>query len=105
MDAIIMLHKSIVKSTLQYGSEIWMPKTKIKFKLLEREQARFVRYLFCKFNAFYPKYPHYIEYNIIIENLPIDSLEEILKTKQTELLKKKILKIKLIAHTYLIKYL
>ncbi|KAL1448441.1 hypothetical protein WDU94_000614 [Cyamophila willieti] len=88
MEAIIMLYKSIVRSTLQYGSEVWIPKTKIKFKLLERVQARFIRYLFCKFNGFYPKYPHYIAYNTLIENLPIDSLEEIINSKQTELLKK-----------------
>ncbi|KAL1447072.1 hypothetical protein WDU94_005662 [Cyamophila willieti] len=88
IDAIVMLYKSLVKSTIEYGSEIWIPKTKVKFKEIERVQAKFVRYLFHKFNGFYPQYPNYIEYNLLRENLNIESLEDSSKAKQIKLLQK-----------------
>lgn len=87
IDTITLLYKSIVRSTIEYGSVIWTPKTAVAIKNIERIQSKFVRYLFQKFNGFYPKYPTYIEYNILIENLPIQSLKERILNNQMTLLK------------------
>lgn len=74
-DAILILYKAIVRSTLEYCSVVWTPKTETNKKAIEKVQACFVRYLFQKLNGFYPKYPHNIGYKTLIENLPIESIE------------------------------
>uniref|UniRef100_A0A8D8XB29 Uncharacterized protein n=1 Tax=Cacopsylla melanoneura TaxID=428564 RepID=A0A8D8XB29_9HEMI len=76
IDTITLLYKSLVRSTIEYGSVVWYPKTKINMKTVERIQGQFVRYLFQKAEGFYPKYPTYIDYKTLIDNLPIDSIEE-----------------------------
>ncbi|KAL1446991.1 hypothetical protein WDU94_013993 [Cyamophila willieti] len=72
LDAILLLYKSIVRSILEYGAVLWAPKYKNSQKIIERVQAKFVRYLFNKENGFYPKYPNYIDYNTLVENLVLD---------------------------------
>ncbi|KAL1446994.1 hypothetical protein WDU94_005537, partial [Cyamophila willieti] len=88
MDAIILLYKALVRSILEYGSVVWCPQTQVDKKRIENIQKKFIRYLFYKINGFYPKYPHYIPYNLLIENVPIESVETRFKQNQVTLLKK-----------------
>lgn len=69
------LYTALVRSKLEYASVIWAPKTKNSVLSLEKIQARFVRFLFMKFNGFYPSYPEPISYKLLIENLDIQTLE------------------------------
>ncbi|KAL1448064.1 hypothetical protein WDU94_005450 [Cyamophila willieti] len=87
IDAILLLYLSIVRSTLEYGSVVWSPNTRKDTKSLERVQACFARYLFNKVEGFYPKYPHYIEYNLLIENLDMESLESRFINNQMKFIK------------------
>lgn len=82
IDAILTLYRSLVRSTIEYCSVIWSPKTKKDRKQLEDIQACFVRYLFQKLNGFYPSYPHNISYKTLIENIPLPSIEERLSKNQ-----------------------
>ncbi|KAI5739160.1 hypothetical protein M8J77_015777 [Diaphorina citri] len=86
-DAILLLYNTIVRSKIEYCSPIWTPKTQTAMYDIERVQRCFVRYLFQKLNGFYPKYPNYIEYETLIENLPIESLVSRLKNNQIKYLK------------------
>lgn len=88
IDAITMLFKSLVRSIIEYCSPLWAPTTKKDKKTLERVQARFLRYLFNKINGFYPKFPNYIEYKILTENLPIETIEDRFISSQFSLLTK-----------------
>lgn len=88
LDVIKMLYLTLVRPILEYGSTIWLPLTQCGKKALERIQARFVRYLFHKENKFYPLYPHYIEYELLAENLPIETLEQRRENEQIKLLKR-----------------
>uniref|UniRef100_A0A8D8X7F3 Uncharacterized protein n=1 Tax=Cacopsylla melanoneura TaxID=428564 RepID=A0A8D8X7F3_9HEMI len=65
-----------MRSTIEYGSVLWTPRTINDKKTIENLQARFIRYLFQKANGFYPKYPENISYKTLIENLPIESIED-----------------------------
>lgn len=82
MNAILNLYKSLVRSIIEYASPEWTPKYKSHYKIIERVQAMFVRYLFHKFNGFYPKYPNYIEYSLLIENLDIVSVQKRIEQNQ-----------------------
>lgn len=86
IDVIRILYQALVRSILEYGSVIWLPHTQVGKKAIERIQARFVRGLFFKFNNFYPLYPHHIEYNILTENLDLDTLESRREKEQMKLL-------------------
>ncbi|KAL1447881.1 hypothetical protein WDU94_005470 [Cyamophila willieti] len=87
IDTITILYKSIIRSKIDYCSALWTPNTKTKIKKLEKIQASFVRYLFQKVNGFYPKYPQNISYELLIENLIIDSVETRLTENQIKFLK------------------
>ncbi|KAL1446223.1 hypothetical protein WDU94_000017 [Cyamophila willieti] len=82
IDTLTTLYKTLMRSTIEYGSVIWTPRTKEGIKTIEKIQAKFIRYLFKKANGFYPKYPQNISYKVLIENLPIDSIEERFKKNQ-----------------------
>lgn len=85
-DVSKMLYLSLVRPILEYGSPIWLPRTECGKKSLERVQARFVRHLFHKENGLYPLFPNYIEYELLAENLPIDTLSERRLSEQMKLL-------------------
>lgn len=87
-DAIRILYQAHVRSVLEYGSQIWIPETQVGKKQIEKIQKCFVRYLFKKINNFYPLYPHYIPYKLLIEHLALDSLEMRRETEHLNLIKK-----------------
>ncbi|KAL1460244.1 hypothetical protein WDU94_012170 [Cyamophila willieti] len=88
IDTLTTLYKTLVKSTIEYGSVIWTPKTAVDIKTIENIQARFMRYLFKKINGFYPKYPEHISYKLLIDNLPIESLDDRFLNNQMKFLQK-----------------
>uniref|UniRef100_A0A8D8XS30 Uncharacterized protein n=1 Tax=Cacopsylla melanoneura TaxID=428564 RepID=A0A8D8XS30_9HEMI len=88
-DAIKLLYISYVRSVLEYGSVVWNPSTILDSKELERIQAKFVRYLFKKLNGFYPlcpNCPNHIGYDLLIQHLPLQSLETRRLNEQIKLL-------------------
>ncbi|KAL1446253.1 hypothetical protein WDU94_013904 [Cyamophila willieti] len=93
IDTILTLYRALVRSTIEYGSVLWIPTTKKDTKLIEDVQACFVRFLFQKMNGFYPKYPHNIGYRTMLEHLPIQLLETRFKENQLKLLKNTLLNI------------
>ncbi|KAI5746280.1 hypothetical protein M8J77_001836 [Diaphorina citri] len=86
-NTVKMLYLALVRSILEYGCAIWLPQTECGKKSLERIQARFIRHLFHKENNFYPLYPNYIEYELLAENLPIETLRQRRLTEQMKLLR------------------
>ncbi|KAL1446776.1 hypothetical protein WDU94_005426 [Cyamophila willieti] len=88
LDALRLLYQSLVRSILEYGSIIWSPRTQVAIKSLEKIQARFTRYAFHKENKFYPLYPEYIEYELLIEQFNLSSLQDRRRDNQLKFLKK-----------------
>ncbi|KAL1448108.1 hypothetical protein WDU94_013874 [Cyamophila willieti] len=82
-DAIKLLYISYVRSVLEYGSIVWNPSTKVDSKELEKIQAKFTRYLFQKLNGFYP---NHIGYDLLIEQLLLQSLQTRRLNEQVKLL-------------------
>lgn len=76
LDTLIMLYNSIIRSKLEYCSNVWNPKTKDMINEIEKVQKRFTQYLFYLENKFYPTYPEGIAYKDLIEQLNIQTLEE-----------------------------
>uniref|UniRef100_A0A8D8TQH5 Reverse transcriptase n=1 Tax=Cacopsylla melanoneura TaxID=428564 RepID=A0A8D8TQH5_9HEMI len=91
IDTILTLYRALVRSTMEYGSVLWIPKTKKDIKSIEDVQARFVRFLFQKMNGFYPKYPQNIGYRTMLEHLPIQLIETRFKESQIKLLQNALL--------------
>uniref|UniRef100_A0A8D8QYF0 RNA-directed DNA polymerase from mobile element jockey n=1 Tax=Cacopsylla melanoneura TaxID=428564 RepID=A0A8D8QYF0_9HEMI len=73
-DTIVTLYTALVRSKLEYACVIWAPTSDFLIKKIEKVQADFSRVLFLKFNGFYPKYPCAISYNILREQMCIESL-------------------------------
>ncbi|KAI5731180.1 hypothetical protein M8J77_006038 [Diaphorina citri] len=76
LDALKLLYQSLVRSILEYGSIVWSPRTQVDIKFLEKIQGRFTRYAFNKENKFYPLYPNYIEYDLLIDHFGLSSLKD-----------------------------
>ncbi|KAL1461757.1 hypothetical protein WDU94_013629 [Cyamophila willieti] len=86
LDVIKMLYQSLVRSILEYGTVLWLPKTICGTKSIERVQSRFVRSLFYKENGFYPLYPEYIESELLVEHLQLETLENRRQNEQLKLI-------------------
>ena len=76
IDIILLLYYTFVRSKLEYNACVWNPEFKKWSKLIESVQARLVRYLFWKANGFYPSFPEVISYDLLRENLGLESLEK-----------------------------
>lgn len=79
IDAITTLQKSLVRSTVDYGSVIWNPKTIKDKKYIEDIQSRFVRYLFQNAIGF-------IQLTLIICHMPCYLRTFLLKNLKQQLL-------------------